>query len=336
MEAFLADGGKNTAYKRHRRRGSAQVRPVAKKAEPAKYICRPDPMVFQVHFGITPGIRRPSWDDLRQFLSGFSGINFCRTPDGLQSADYYNPATRVGCRFANYAPVDKDGCEIVFELPLPCPTFFAMETLVMGLALAREFKLAVRLYSSNFSGGEWAYQDEPIFSDARAALDQLLFFWNHCNEEARHSWEELNGPAPEFRRTDLELVWEYRTLDKVFRKRYMRQGYTYADISLVQSQRTGEVFTLSEWSDLGKAVFPAVDLVRIRDAEKYGVEDMTVYAGSLFEIGREHIKSVPIPMRHYVTKEGLREEKFLSRLKAQAEPFEDAYRAVPYKDIKDI
>lgn len=333
----MAEGNKNSAYKRYRRRGAAQVRSHVKPApEPFNLVCKPDPAVFQVHFGLPAGGRRPTWDELRQFISGFSCINFSKAPNGLLSGDYYNPATRVGCRFAYYAPLGKNDSGLVFELPLPCPAFFAMESLVMGLALAREFKLAAQLYSCSFSGGEWVYQDEPIFSDVRASLDHLLFFWKHSNEEARHAWEELNGSAPEFRRTDLELVWEYRVLDKVFKKRYQRQGFGYADIALVQSLRTGEVFTLSEWDGLGKAVFPDVNLIHIVNAEKYGLEDMTVYASGLFEIGREHIKCVPIPMRHFVTKEGLREEKFLSRLKAQVPIYEDAYRTVEYKDVKDI
>lgn len=336
MEAIFAEESKKTAYKRHRRRGSAPPRIPSKKTEPVKILCKPDPAVFQVRFGLPAGLRRPAWDELRQFISGFSYINFSKGPDGLLSGDYYNPATRVGCRFVNYAPCDNKDCGVVFELPLPCPTFFAMETLVMALSLAREFKLAVQMFSSSRAGGEWVFQDAPIFSDVRATLDHLLFFWRRCNEDARHAWEELHGPSPEFRRTDLELVWEYRILDKVFKKRYQRQNYTYADIALVQNLRTGEVFTLSEWDGLGKAVFPDVDLIHIFNAEKYGLEERTIYAASLFETGREHIKSVPIPMRHFVTKEGLHEESYLSRLKAQAAVFEDAYKEVEYRSVKDI
>ena len=311
--------------------------------------CNPLPQAswgnFSLRFRRPQRFDLPTWSEVHRFLLGLEGVILLPSKAGQNPVyEYYQSSTRALARFVGYQPTDSDDLGLLFELPLPCPHYFALETITMPVALARELGLKVEFYPLQFKETEESalqveYAQSPLFSSEDIILDSLLEYWREANSQARALWEREHGPSPQYRRSWLEVVWEYRLLSQMLSQRYLRNArrYQYPDIHFYQDLQSAKVYTLCEWPNLQPMAFPVVDLIKLSDLPSpFPKEGKIVEARALFRLGKAWLKKEQIPIKHYLTRDNLHSPEFLEFIESLPSQLTGPYRQVEYAEIEDI
>ena len=305
-------------------------------------ISRATPMVFTLRFFASPGQDQPSWSELSLFLSSIDHMLLLPQVQGNNPEyEYYNVDTRAYARFTGYVTDNPEDIGLDFELNLPCPHVLAMECLVLPIALAREFSLRLeyRPWAQDTDEAEpYGYANEALYSSNNPQLEPLMGVWRVACDKARHIWECVHGDSPQYRRSFLEWVWEYRNMAATLRNRYTRgtKKYLYNSPEFYQSRDDGRVFTLYDWREGKPAVFPVVDRIRLSDWPIPALNGRMIDARAFFAQGKEWLKKMAVPIKHYVTRDSLDCAKLSQLLMQMPDLAPSEYDRVPYQWVEDI
>lgn len=337
-------GGRNDGGRPRRERRHVQAEIVEKADTRCLPMADASPSVMRIKLLFTKESGCVPWGRLERYLINLDNVLELRT--GKESAEnpvyeFFNSATRTEARFAGYLPQNSSEAGLCFELGLPCPSFFARESMTMLLAMAREFRLSAAFHPyepRSESADSQGYSLEPLFKGSDVSIETFMAAWAIYNRWARILLEKSSGLAmPRYRRSILENVWEYRIMSRFFRSKYARAGRcTYPDIWFVRSSENGQVFTVCDWNAFDPVVFPMVELIRLADPPAPIGNGKFISAARLFSEGKRWVKKIPIPMRHYLVKEPVSDPEFMDFLAGEHSVISGSCTPVSYRDIQDF
>lgn len=308
---------------RHRRRGTERHNCVNKYSKAKNRIILPDiPTSDASKFRLVFFWNKKDFDLKQKYELEWriSSIFNVTRRDGRY--EYFNPDTKAEALFYFYKATQLQEVGLVFELSLPCPRYFALETCTIPIALAREFKLRIEILGN----------DEIKIN----AVEDLIKCWQEQNDQAGSAKE---GQRPYMLRSRLEEIWEYLILYRRLKRRYDAEKLSYGPINLVKDSVTGEVYSICDWDLSRPSVFPNVDLLKIYNVPEWNGRNKIINLAEFLrnqEKDRRWLKRTIEIMDHYVTKSDIDRSELLAYLESLSEYLRDGYEKVSFEDVEDI
>ncbi|MBS2033557.1 hypothetical protein JST97_01105 [bacterium] len=287
----------------------------------------PEELIFEVAFLVRPGKSAPRLDEIRRYLHQLEGVS---SPRGGGSVyRYRNPDTQVSCDFVTYEP-DQDYAGLSFEIEMPRPLFFALETLPLVVALSREFALNVEIVSpDNEMPG-----CEPSF-------ELLLHQWQLANRDEVEALESEGHSLPRMDNQALESMWEFMLLRPELARRYNRNQVAVPPVELVRERATGKVSRVVRWRRLSASALADSDYCWLDDPPQPLQDNALIPSSVLREVAKFAFRDLSQPVNHRLfDKAKLQNELVHALQSAHLLPASDfellQYRQVVDRDLTPI
>jgi hypothetical protein len=244
----------------------------------------PEELVFEVAYLIRPGKSAPRLDEIRRYLIQLEGVSAPRGGGAVYR--YRNPDTQVACDFVTYEP-DQDYAGLSFEIELPRPLFFALETLPLVVALSREFALHVEIVSPN--------NDMPA---CEPSFELLLHQWQLANRDEVQALERDGQILPRMENQALESMWEFMLLRPELARRYNRNQVAVPPVELVRERATGKVYRVVRWKRLSASALADSDYCWLDDPPEPLQNNALIPSAVLREVAKFAFRDLSQPVNH--------------------------------------
>lgn len=281
----------------------------------------PEELVFEVAFLSRPGKSAPRPEEIRRYLNQLEGVSSPRSGGAVYR--YRNPDTQVACDFVTYQ-ADQDYVGLSFEIELPRPLFFALETLPLVVALSREFSLNVEIVSPDND----MEACEPSF-------ELLLHQWQLANRDEVNALEREGSRLPRMDNQALESMWEFMLVRPELARRYNRNHIAVPPVELVRELASGKVFRVVRWKRLSASALADSDFCWLEDPPEPLQDGTFVPSAVLREVAKFAFRDLSQPVNHRLFDKA----KLLSELvhaleSASVRPGGD-FEVLLYRDVVD-
>lgn len=244
----------------------------------------PEELIFEVAFLSRPGKSTPRPEEIRRYLNQLEGVNSPRGGGAIYR--YRNPDTQVACDFVTYEP-DQDYVGISFEIELPRPLFFALETLPLVVSLAREFSLNVEIVSP-----------DNEMTACEPSFELLLHQWQLANRDEVNALEAEGQQLPRMDNQALESMWEFMLLRQELARRYNRNHIGVPPVELVRDLESGKVHRVVRWKRLSASALADSDFCWLEDPPAPLIEGSFVPSSVLREVAKFAFRDLSQPVNH--------------------------------------
>ena len=243
----------------------------------------PEELIFEVAFLARPGKSTPRPEEIRRYLAQLEGVTSPRSGSSIYR--YRNPDTQVACDFVTYGP-DRDYIGLSFEMELPRPLFFALETLPLVVSLSREFALNVEIVSPD--------NDLPA---CEPSFELLLHQWQVANRDEVVALEDDGEPLPRLDNQSLESMWEFMLLRSELARRYNRNHVAVPPVELVRDRDTGRVSRVVRWKRLSSSALADSDYCWLEDPPP-PLREALVPSAVVREVAKFAFRDLSQPVNH--------------------------------------
>ena len=284
----------------------------------------PEELIFEVAFLSRPGKSTPRPEEIRRYLNQLEGVSSPRGGGAVYR--YRNPDTQVACDFVTYA-ADQDYVGLSFEIELPRPLFFALETLPLVVALSREFALNVEIVSPDNDMAAC----EPSF-------ELLLHQWQLANRDEVNALEAEGQQLPRMDNQSLESMWEFMLLRQELARRYNRNHVAVPPVELVRDLSSGKVYRVVRWKRLSASALADSAFCWLEDPPAPLQEGTFVPSSVLREVAKFAFRDLSQPVNHRLFDKAKLQSELVHALEsAVTRPGRDfellAYREVIDRDL---
>lgn len=265
-------------------------------------------LVFEVAYFLGTERRTPSPDTIHQVLGGLENLRAVSGSGKEKVYEYLNRDSGVSCRFVAYPVSGGSEVGLSFEMDLPRPTFFALETLPLIVSVARELRLRVKIMEPESSG-------EPF----NPTVEDLILHWREANQNEVDYLTEQGTEPPYAPADELEAMWEYMLLRADLARRYGRKAVAVPPVRLFCLRSDGEVYRYVEWERFAPTVLPDADWVKLVSPPA-PLKDGALYRlPELAETLKGCVKDSTQPINHRICERGPSPEQLalVARLKAE-------------------
>lgn len=265
-------------------------------------------LVFEVSYFLGTERRAPAPETIHQVLGTVENLRSVPGSSKEKVYEYLNRDSGVSCRFVVYPVGGGSEIGLSYEMDLPRPTFFALETLPLIVSVARELRLRVKVMEPEFPG-------EPF----NPTVEDLIVHWREANQNEVDYLIEQGTEPPYAPSEELEAMWEYMLLRGDLSRRYGRKAVSVPPVRLFCMRSDGEVYRYVEWDKLGPTVLPDADWVKLV-APPSPLQDGALYKMTeLAEALKGCVKESTQPINHRICERGPSAEQvaLLARLKAE-------------------
>ncbi|MBT9582376.1 hypothetical protein IV102_03435 [bacterium] len=281
----------------------------------------PDELVFEIAFLRRNGKSGPRPEEIRRYLGQIEGIAAPRA--GQSVYRYRNLDTQVSCDFVSYEP-DHDCVGLSFEMELPRPLFFALETVPLVVQTAREFSLDVEIVSPD--------NDMPA---CEPSFEILLHQWQLANRE---EMEILEGEGRQIARLEnqaLEAMWEFMLLRGELARRYNRSHVCVPPVELVREKATGKVSRVVRWKRLSAAALADSDYCWL-DEPPEPLRDGTLILSSVVrEVAKFAFRDLSQPVNHRLFDKAKVQADLIKALRTAPGQPAEGFELLNYRDVVD-
>ncbi len=202
---------------------------------------------------------------------------------------YYNPQSEVEGFWYFYEPETDDELGVALEIPLPRPTFFALELAPLAIGFAREVRC----------GLDFLWEGEGVLETA--PTHELLL-----HEYSRASYLTYKeGSLDSYWRVNFDIaeeLWEYRLLMDYLGRRNRRYNLQVQPGELAVHKKSKKVVRFFEWDGKSLFIAPRGSYIRLQDPPKpfktgwwYSIDKLNDT-----EEERSVLKVLSQPMPHFV------------------------------------
>lgn len=277
----------------------------------------PEELIFEVAFLARPGKSPPRPEELRRYLNQLEGGSrgpVCR---------YRNSDTQVACDFVTYAP-DQDYVGLSFEIELPRPLFFALETLPLVVAIAREFSLNVEIVSPD--------NEMPA---CEPSFELLLHQWQLANCDEVRALESNGELLPRLDNQALESMWEFMLLRPELARRYNRNHVAVPPVELVRELDTGKVYRVVRWKRLSASALADSDFCWLEDPPEPLNEGTFVPSSVLREVAKFAFRDLSQPVNHRLFDKAKLQAELVHALESAATRPGRDFELLRYREVID-
>lgn len=281
----------------------------------------PDELVFEIAFLRRNAKSGPRPEEIRRYLGQIEGVAAPRA--GQSVYRYRNLDTQVCCDFVTYEP-DHDYVGLSFEMELPRPLFFALETVPLVVQTAREFSLDVEIVSPD--------NDMPA---CEPSFEILLHQWQLANRE---EMEILEGEGRQIARLEnqaLEAMWEFMLLRGELARRYNRSHVSVPPLELVREKATGKVSRVVRWKRLSPAALADSDYCWL-DEPPEPLRDGTLILSSVVrEVAKFAFRDLSQPVNHRLFDKAKVQADLIKALRTAPGQKAGEFEILNYRDVVD-
>lgn len=281
----------------------------------------PEELIFEVAFLSRAGKSAPRPEELRRYLSQLEGVTAPR--GGGSVYRYRNPDTQVACDFVTYES-DQDYVGLSFEIELPRPLFFALETLPLVVALAREFALNVEIVSP-----------DNEMSACEPSFELLLHQWQLANREEVQALERDGHRLPSLDNQALESMWEFMLLRPELARRYNRNHIAVPPVELVRELSSGKVYRVVRWKRLSASALADSDFCWLEDPPEPLQDGAFVPSSVLREVAKFAFRDLSQPVNHRLFDKAKLQSELVHALESAAMVPGGGFEVLSYREVVD-
>lgn len=278
-------------------------------------------LIFEIAFVAREGKAAPSLEELRRFFREMEGVSSSRNNPHLFC--YRNPDTQVGCDFVAYQPQGSD-IGLAYELPLPRPLFYALETLPLVVQVAREFQLDVELLSPDNT----MPCCEPTF-------ERLLTQWQLANRDEVEALAAEGVNLPRLDNQALEAMWEFMLLRTELARRYNRSHVQVPPVELVRPKGGGPVSRVVRWRNLTPAALADSDYVWLENPPDPLRDGTLVRSQDLRDFAKFAYRDLAQPVYHRLFDKARVQQDLIQALAQMPVRQALEFEAVPFSAVVD-
>ena len=280
-------------------------------------------LVFEVSYFLGTERRAPGPDTIHQVLGGLENLRLVPGSGKERVYEYLNRDSGVSCRFVSYPVHGGHEVGLSFEMDLPRPTFFALETLPLIVSVARELRLRVKVMEPEFPGEPFNPTDED-----------LIVHWREANQNEVDYLIEQGSEPPYAPADELEAMWEYMLLRADLARRYGRKAVAVPPVRLFCMRSDGEVYRYVEWEKFAPTVLPDADWVKLVSPPA-PLKDGALYRlPELAETLKGCVKDSTQPINHRICERGPSPEHLAQVARLKAETMK-SFQPLEYWEVVD-
>lgn len=281
----------------------------------------PEELVFEVAFLSRPGKSTPRYEEIRRYLNQLEGVSSPRSGGAVYR--YRNPDTQVACDFVTYE-ADRDYVGLSFEIELPRPLFFALETLPLVVALSREFSLNVEFVSP-----------DNEMEGCEPSFELLLHQWQVANRDEVQALESEGSRLPRLDNQALESMWEFMLVRPELARRYNRNHIAVPPVELVRELASGKVYRVVRWKRLSASALADSDFCWLEDPPQPLQDGTFVPSAVLREVAKFAFRDLSQPVNHRLFDKAKLQSELVHALEsANMRPGGD-FEVLRYRDVVD-
>lgn len=280
-----------------------------------------DELVFEVAYLRRAGKSAPRPEELRRFLSQMEGIAPSRGNPSIYR--YRNADTQVACDFVTYES-DADYIGLSFEIELPRPLFFALETLPLVVQIAREFSLDVEIISPD--------NDMPC---CEPSFEILLHQWQLANRDEVLALEQEGRQLPRLDNQALESMWEFMLLRGELARRYNRNHVSVPPLELVREKESGRVSRVVRWRRLGPAALADSDFCWLEEPPEPLRDGSLIPSSTVREVAKFAFRDLSQPVNHRLFDKAKVQSELVQALAGAASQPASDFEVLDYRRVVD-
>ena len=281
----------------------------------------PDELVFEIAYLRRAGKSAPRWEELRRYLGQLEGVTPPRS--GASVFRYRNQDTQVSCDFVAYEP-DQDYIGLSFEMELPRPLFFALETVPLVVQIAREFSLDCEIVSP-----------ENELPACEPSFEMLLHQWQLANRDEVEALEKDGVLKPRLDNQALESMWEFMLLRAELARRYNRSHVSVPPLELIREKSTGKVSRVVRWRGLSPSALADSDYCWLEDPPEPLEDGMLILSSVVREVAKFAFRDLSQPVNHRLFDKAKVQRDLVKALDAAESQLDDEFELLAYRDVVD-
>jgi hypothetical protein len=231
--------------------------------------------------------------------------------------------TQVSCDFVLYDP-DRDCVGLSYEMEIPRPLFFALETVPLVVQIAREFSLDVEIVSPD--------NEMPA---CEPSFEILLHQWQLANREEMAILESEGHLLPRLDNQALEAMWEFMLLRGELARRYNRSHVSVPPLELVREKSTGKVSRVVRWKRLGAAALADSDYCWLEDPPEPLQDGTLVLSSVLREVAKFAFRDLSQPVNHRLFDKAKVHADLVKALRSAPCQSADEFEMLDYREVID-